>query len=173
MRNKYTLRKIYSSLPNEYLIIMLHFLCAWILLAIGAFIYLMYRSPDLVIFKWCDSLGVLDDVMKYRLNFADTDIGIFSKYCLPDGLWIASYIIVIHSIIHKADKKALLFWSLILPLIAIVFELLQIPGIIPGTFDYLDIVAYVIPLLLYLLVVKFGHTLILRALRRGVPVKTE
>jgi hypothetical protein len=144
------------SLPkNRMCRLSLHSLFALVLLAIGAFIYLMFRSPNLVIFKWCESLGFLDYVMKYRDQFVDTDIGIFSKYCLPDGLWIASYVILIHAIIPKEDKNMLLFWSFILPFIAILFELLQIPGLIPGTFDFLDLISYIVPLLIYIIYLKY------------------
>ena len=58
------------SLPkNRMCRLSLHSLFALVLLAIGAFIYLMFRSPNLVIFKWCESLGFLDYVMKYRDQF--------------------------------------------------------------------------------------------------------
>ncbi len=62
-------------------------------------------------------------------------------YSLPDGLWIYSYILVIGAIRNFNIRESTLA-IFCLPTVAIISEFLQLPGIIPGTFDSSDILAY-------------------------------
>ena len=76
-------------------------------------------------------------------------------YSIPDGLWIASYILMVNAIVSKQNKNNLLFWSFLLPTIAVLFELLQIVNLIPGIFDVFDLICYIVPLLIYLIYLKY------------------
>lgn len=105
-------------------------------------------------FKWGESLGISEYIDRLRDMVSNITLNHITLYSLPDGLWLASYIIVVNTIVSKSNKHNLLFWSLLLPIIAIVFELLQIPGIIPGVFDVFDLICYIIPLIIYLIYLK-------------------
>lgn len=127
---------------------------SFLLLGLGGSIYLLFRSKTLLMFKWVDSLGLSQYVDRLRDLVSGITLNHITLYSLPDGLWLASYIIVVNTIVSKNNKYNLLFWSLLLPFIAIVFELLQIPGIIPGVFDVFDLICYIVPLIVYLIYLK-------------------
>jgi len=121
----------------------------------GGGIYVLFRPKTLQMFYWIDSWGLMDIVDKVREKVNNISLGNLILYSLPDGLWMASYIIMVTAIIPKEHKNNLLFWSLLLPFIAILFEILQRVGIIPGVFDIYDIIFYLIPLLIYIIYLKY------------------
>jgi hypothetical protein len=127
---------------------------SFLLLGIGGSIYLLFRPKTLLMFKWVESLGLSEYIDRLRDMVSNITLNHITLYSLPDGLWLASYIIVVNTIVSKSNKHNLLFWSFLLPLIAIIFELLQIPGIIPGVFDVFDLICYITPLIIYLIYLK-------------------
>ena len=126
-----------------------------LLLVLGGMIYILFRPKTLLMFSWFESLGLSGIIDKARENVSCYQLDNITLYNLPNGLWMASYIIVVSTIIPKEQKNNLLFWSLILPIISVVFEFLQIFNIIPGVFDIYDIVFYLLPLLIYLIYLKY------------------
>ena len=78
----------------------------------------------------------------------------FVRYCLPDGLWTTSYILFSDRIFNKESVKTRTLWVSIIPLIGIISELLQLFGILPGVFDSLDLMAYTIPIVMYMVYIK-------------------
>lgn len=75
----------------------------------------------------------------------------FVIYCLPDGLWTTSFILIMDAIWSTLKEK--LFWASIIPVIGIASEILQIVHILPGTFDYGDLLCYTLPLITNIIVV--------------------
>ena len=130
-------------------------LLSFLLLGIGGSIYLLFRPKTLLVFKWVKTLGLNEYIDQLREMVSDVTLNHISLYSLPDGLWLASYIIVVNSVVSKNNKNNLLFWSFLLPIIAVSFEFLQIPDIIPGVFDVFDLICYIIPLLIYLIYLKY------------------
>lgn len=125
---------------------------AIILLAIGAIIYYAFRTDSLVMFNWADKLGLGDYVDKIRLLATSIDIPDFVKYCLPNALWTTSYILAADALISKEDNK--LLWIIALPLVATILEFGQGIHIVSGTFDLLDILCYILPIVVYYLCYK-------------------
>ncbi len=120
---------------------------AVVLLFAGGMIYIAFRSESLAMFTWFRALrlnGVVDGI---RNSSSEIQLPYFVKYCLPNGLWITSYLIATDALVERRR----LLWALALPGIAIVFEILQIWGVIPGTFDYLDLLCLIIPTLFYII----------------------
>lgn len=124
------------------------------LLGIGGGIYLLFRPRTLVMFNWMKSLGLNEYVDWLREQVSGITLDYITLYSLPDGLWISSYIIMVDTIVSKQRRRNLLFWSFLLPIIAVIFEILQMPGIIPGVFDVFDLICYIVPLLIYLICLK-------------------
>ena len=62
-------------------------------------------------------------------------------YALPDGLWTCSYIIFIGTIWQFNVRNCIWVVSLI-PIVGLVSEILQGIQILPGVFDWLDVLAY-------------------------------
>ena len=112
-------------------------LCA---MSLGGATYLLFRPTSLTLFSWIEKINMFDyvDTVRENINFSLPGWVIYS---LPDGLWILSYMLVIGAIWDfdlKNSAPALFF----LPALALISELLQLPGIVPGTFDPGDILAY-------------------------------
>ena len=130
-------------------------LLSFLLLGIGGSIYLLFRPKTLLVFKWVKTLGLNEYIDQLREMASDVALNHITLYSLPDGLWLASYIITVNIIVSKQNRNNLLLWSLLLPIIAILFELLQILNIIPGVFDVYDLICYIVPLLIYLIYLKY------------------
>ena len=108
---------------------------------IGSSIYLIYRSETLVMFGWFNALGVSDLVSKLR-NFSlfNSQIPLWIKYSLPDGLWVYSLTSLMIIIWRDVKSKSKYYWIASSIIIAIVIELGQYLRLIPGTYDILDII---------------------------------
>lgn len=125
-------------------------LLAVIMLLCGCGIYLLFRSKSLYIYKWCAALGFSDSINTLRYVVSDWPVSEFVKYCLPDGLYCAAYILIMDAIWHKENewlKFAIIF---LVPFVTISSEVLQYMGVVRGTFDYRDLVCYAIPPFTYL-----------------------
>jgi len=111
----------------------------------GGMIYLAFRDESLVMFRWFDKLGLLEAIHSMRKVTLSIPIPDFVKYCLPDGLWTVSYILMVDALVEKHK----IIWALSLPLIAIFLEILQGFRIIEGIFDWGDLLCYSIPVLIF------------------------
>ncbi len=116
---------------------------------IGGLIYLCYRPTTLKMFEWSRILGLDNNVKNLRRHASSFSFGDFVIYCLPDGLWVTSYILIVDYIWTDNRKYQQLF-SGILPAIGVVTESLQAVGILSGTFDVFDILCYAISYFIYL-----------------------
>lgn len=124
---------------------------AFLCLLMGSGIYLLFRSRHHLVFKFVDALGFGPLVDSMRTGVSDFNLSEFVCFALPDGLWSLSYILFMDSIFHNSTISSRLLWCSIIPLIGATSELLQFAAILPGVFDSLDLVAYLLPLILYLL----------------------
>jgi hypothetical protein len=118
----------------------------------GGIIYVIYRTRDLKMFEWFDKIGFSDSVSRLRFSYADISIPGWMEYNLPAALWLFSYMLIIDSI-WDGSKQRLQYrlFIVFLPLIAIFSEILQYFDIVPGTFDWLDILTYIMSLILFYL----------------------
>ena len=108
-------------------------------LLIGGGLYLMCRSERLVMFDWCKAIGIYPLIQQLRPK---GDFDSWLVYSLPDGLWLFSYIILMGAI-WAFDMRKSLLCSAPLIVIAIGSELLQLPHIVRGTFDVIDLLCYI------------------------------
>lgn len=103
-------------------------------LIIGIIIYLLYRGiPFLNIEKFFIA-------QSNRENF----FSLFLYYNLPDGLWLYSLLVTLKIVWNKQLLTKGRYWIYAIISFAILSEFAQKLKIIPGTFDYLDILAYLI-----------------------------
>ena len=111
-------------------------------LVLGGLIYLAWRSPSLLMFQWAETLGVSSHVQELRA-FA----GPLAPYVpgwvffsFPDGAWVysatAAYLVVWRA---KWSTEAA-FWVLLPVAMGVGSELGQWFGVVPGTFDFVDLV---------------------------------
>lgn len=120
----------------------------FLLLACGCSIYIIFRSQDIVLNKWCQSLGIADFVEPMRMSVKDSHVPDFILYSLPDGLYCASYILLMDAAWEGKGLSRNIAVALI-PSVAIMHEIAQGIGWARGTFDICDLIFYALPLALY------------------------
>lgn len=103
----------------------------------GGLIYVLFRSSDIMMFRWIEHLGLSQFIDSLRLEFSRIKNWIPSwiYFSLPDGLWVYSFTSVL-----------LLIWNgrinilVVLPLLlAALIEIGQRFRWYPGTFDIVDL----------------------------------
>jgi hypothetical protein len=121
----------------------------------GGSIYVIFRPLTLNMFRWFDAFGISSLINKYRESLSYVSLNDFVLYSLPDGLWITSYLFIVNTIIPSKHKKELLFWILSLPMISVLSEFMQYYNFIQGRFDIYDVVSYILPLIINLIILKY------------------
>lgn len=122
-------------------------------LILGASIYILFRSSGLLFFQWFKFLKIYDKIfilrisaLKYKIYLSD-----YCLYSLPDGLWMYSYVNFMIYISLRLKIRLLSIWLFMLPLIALISEILQLVKMIPGYFDVFDFLSYSLGVLIPLL----------------------
>jgi hypothetical protein len=112
-------------------------------LLLGTLIYLVARPTSLYVFAWLDYLGLHSAAFDVR-NWFSTGAAYFHGWflwSLPAGLWIFSGAIAMRVIWWRDKSWGGHLWFSTIPLLGIVSELGQL-GVVPGTFDPVDIMTY-------------------------------
>lgn len=117
-------------------------------LIIGGTLYLGFRSQDLLMFRWVNYLGLSNIVNLWRSYCSQYPLPEWISYALPDGLWLLSYMLLMHTIWGEHIRQYKV-WVYILPVIAITSELMQLVILSLGTFDIMDIICYSGAILLF------------------------
>lgn len=120
---------------NRKLFALLHVI---IPIVMGVAIYALFRG-----------IYLLDPTTKIFPVFPSSSAPDWLLYNLPDGLWLYSLLSVMIIIWRDVFTKHFLFWIILASLISLVSEIFQAIGIIPGTFDWWDILAYLIAITLF------------------------
>ena len=118
--------------------------------AIGGCIYIAFRSTSLRMFGWLDDLGLHEFIVSVRKISSNIQIPEFIRFCIPDGLWTLSYIILMDVIWYPYVKRQLLFCCIV-PLVGGLSEVLQYFRVVKGTFDVMDLCCYIVPYIIYLI----------------------
>jgi hypothetical protein len=122
----------------------------------GGVIYIAFRSSSIILFKWIDYIMLIDPVENLRIVTLPYNeyLPDWFLYSLPDGLWMFSYSCIVLVIWERKITKYSLLWLLSLPMISILFEVLQYYDYFNGTFDIIDIIFYIFGSLLPILINK-------------------
>lgn len=126
-----------------------------LLLSIGGFIYIAFRPDSILLFRFIEILNLSNFTTCCREFFSNINIPEFIIYSLPDGLWTASYILIMTGIWKSPGANQVLF-SAFLPFIGVISEIGQYFGIVKGTPDYADLICYIIPFLIYIVALKLN-----------------
>jgi hypothetical protein len=140
--------------------------------ATGALIYVSWRSPTLLIFRWVRFCGMSGMLAKWRYAVLSgrPAFGDWVIFSLPDALWVYA-VTACMSLIWRARRSwARRVWIAAGTVLGCGGEVLQQLGVVPGTYDPVDLLLSVAAALTsYLLVtndLKFrredngcGHTL--------------
>lgn len=112
-------------------------------LLLGVLIYLADRPTSLYAFTWLNYLGLHSAVIDVR-NWLSTGAAHFSGWLLwslPAGLWVFSGAMAMRVIWWRDKSWAGYLWFSTIPFLGLVSELGQL-GIVPGTFDPIDVITY-------------------------------
>jgi len=120
-----------------------------VFLTAGCGVYLIFRSPTLNIYQWCMVLGISNTIDSLRYSVQDWDITEWIKYSLPDGLYVAAYILIMDAIWQESDSLIKHFIIAFVPVVTITSEIFQYFGLVKGTFDFCDMVCYSVPPIAY------------------------
>jgi hypothetical protein len=108
---------------------------------IGGSIYTLYRSTNLLVFKWINNIGFLSNLLTVR-NWLHPLKGILPKwflYSFPDALWIFSLTLFIGLIWYNGDRKRSILILMLSLFCGVIPEILQMFNLLKGTFDLTDI----------------------------------
>ena len=128
----------------------LKLLSAFGLLLAGGLLYLLFRPRTLLLFCVADAMGAAQVVDNWRTATAAWHLPAFMVNNLPGGLWAASYMLIVDTLLVGKPWRARLAAVSVIPLTGVASELLQALHLLPGTPDLADAVCYLAPLLLYL-----------------------
>jgi len=117
----------------------------------GCAIYLLFRSQTIHLYQWAVVAGLSSILDTLRQSVQHWQVSDFVRYSLPDGLYCASYILLMDAV-WKGGKASRTLAVSFMPLVAITHELLQGAGLVRGTFDVCDLLCYAVPLLAYFVV---------------------
>ena len=126
------------------------YILALILLFVGGMIYLLYRPQSILLFRATDALGLAPYISSLRESASSAILPSILINSVPAGLWTASYLILMYCNTKFYNKKTGMMLSLPLPVSMIVLEFMQLVGWCPGTFDFYDLICYVIPLIIFI-----------------------
>lgn len=121
---------------------------AGILIIAGSIVYLFFR-PNIILFN---KLGVTDFLsgIQIEVNVSQNFFVYFLMYCLSDVLWYVALLILASTFyVKEVLVSKILFATMVL--MPFVLELLQLARLLPGTFDWYDIVFYCITLIIFVL----------------------
>ena len=129
-------------------------ICSVLLLVSGGMLYVLFRSRHILMLRIADATPLSRHLSHLREAASDWHPYDWVVYNLPGALWAGAYILFIHSLMHRVNASIRWKWACVIPLIGAFSELGQAAGIVPGTFDLLDLAGYLLPLVIYSLYVK-------------------
>jgi len=117
---------------------------------LGGLIYLTYRTDTLLMFGWFKKIELSNLIIFLRSNEHLQRLAIpnWVKFSLPDALWLFSFIYILLLLWDFNINRQSEFWIFLAPIIGLFSELGQLIGIIPGTFDIVDVLLLVLATLL-------------------------
>ena len=103
-------------------------------------------------FKWFEQLGVSNEIDKFRGWVNSEGIYGWVKYSLPDGLWLFAYMFLVDAIWNGTRSIATYIFIFSLPILALMSEILQYCELVPGVFDWIDVISYLFAIMLYVII---------------------
>ena len=119
----------------------LYIILSGLAIFVGGLIYILLRPSEHLFFRWISIAG-LDQLVSPARSLSPLFSQLLPEwfvYSLPNALWAFAYALLITGIWSDSRSWLRYFWIGSIPFLVLGFELLQFPGIIPGTFCIQDI----------------------------------
>ena len=131
--------------------LLLAYISAFVLLASGGMVYVVFRPSNLLLIVVLKALGAGDALDALKSSLQGLEVPDFVVYSLPAALWSAAYILAMEAL-WRGRGVSLGFrvvWVSVVPVMGVASELMQAYGMLPGVFDWMDLMCYVLPFLVY------------------------
>lgn len=133
------------------------YLIAILALLLGGSYYLFCRNPLITLLQWLIP-RILQPVLAHLRGVtlplcAYLPIGV--QDAIPDGLWSLAYATLITHLWLGHGGWSAGLWLSTIPLVCIGYEVLQIGGVIPGVFSWIDLYFSLLGMTMGFLFVKF------------------
>jgi len=113
---------------------------------IGGLIYIFWRDESLLMFEWAEAIGLTQWVVVAREAMGPYGSWVpeWVMFSVPDGAWVYAGTAFFGRLWRDGPMWAHVGWTGIAAALAIGGELGQITGLVPGTFDWVDLVCYAV-----------------------------
>jgi hypothetical protein len=112
-------------------------------IGLGAAIYLLWRSPQLLVFRWVEWVGLSGavDTARVLAHAPGAHLPQAVLFSLPDGLWVYGLTAAM-TLVWNAESSlvARRCWVGVALVLALTTEAGQAVRLVPGTFDFADVV---------------------------------
>lgn len=126
----------------------------------GGLLYIIFRTDSLLMFNWFKYLAISDFIYDLRNSMIfplSSELKTFINTA-PGGFWTFSYSAFLLFIWNLEINSRNIYYYISIPAAAVLSEIFQLAGFIPGTFNYLDIISYtagaILPLLMHFRKIK-------------------
>lgn len=120
----------------------------------GGLIYVVSRAETILFFNCTKAIGIENEIKAIRGFFKDHQLSEWFKFNLPDLLWVFGFTSVMIVIWKNYKSKIKVFYIVLPLLIGISSELIQFYNPIYGTFDFNDIVCYILGTIMSIIILK-------------------
>ena len=121
---------------------------ASVMLILGGLIYVLFRE-EVIFTSWITSLLPIELSNYGAYIDHNTIAGYILLFVVADALWYGS--LLLYDLILRSDVWYSKMMTLLAMALPFIFELLQLCGIMPGTFDWIDITIYLLTLITFTL----------------------
>ena len=125
--------------------------------------YISFRPDTLKMFHFFKVFGLLDYLEDLQRN--PNNVPTWMLYNLPDGVWLFAYSILIGCIWNFKIRDCWMF-ILVMPFICIPHEFMQGLGIMHGTYDPCDVLAYILAIMTGFIYIYSVHYLAFKDVSR-------
>lgn len=119
---------------------------AFFTLFFGGTIYVLFRSDDIYFIDWLINQKIGPSLIEARsisIKFRSS-LPHWFLFSLPDALWMLSLSLLMLNFWKNESFQNQMIWSILVPLIALLWEFAQYFNFLKGTFDWVDIHCYLI-----------------------------
>ncbi len=113
-------------------------------LAVGTFIYLIFRKDTLYVFQWVEFIGLKEEILSLQqyVNPMTTYLPNWFLYSLPDGIWVFTFTVVLCWIWHKNKTIERKYWVVLPLLLGVTGEIGQYLNLVQGVYCNYDMLSY-------------------------------
>ncbi|MEN9443119.1 MAG: hypothetical protein RIS47_9 [Bacteroidota bacterium] len=107
--------------------------------ALGTWLYLAYRSTQIRVFGWANTLALQTQIQQIR-HLKPESLPDWVVFSLPAALWVFAWIYAMAYVWRFQTSKAARYWRYAAATLALASELAQAVQLIAGHFDTTDLV---------------------------------